>query len=30
MREAAKSFYHPDAAQKIAREIVSIALAHEK
>ncbi|MFA5841585.1 MAG: UDP-N-acetylglucosamine--N-acetylmuramyl-(pentapeptide) pyrophosphoryl-undecaprenol N-acetylglucosamine transferase [Candidatus Paceibacterota bacterium] len=30
MKAAAHEFYHPDAAQKIAREIVSIALAHEK
>lgn len=29
MKQAAREFYHPDAAQKIAREIVSIALAHE-
>lgn len=30
MKAAARGFYHPDAAQKIAKEIVSIALAHEK
>lgn len=29
MKKAAHGFYHPDAAQKIAKEIVSIALAHE-
>ena len=30
MRKAAKSFAHPDAAHKIADEIISIALQHEK
>ena len=30
MSKSAKNFYHPDAAQKIARQLVNIALGHEK